>query len=76
MPGEQVDGMDVLAVREAGRRAVERARREKRADAHRDADLSVPGPLHARPGRRPSIAPAKRSTSGRRSDPIVLLWDG
>ncbi len=35
IPGEPVDGMDVLAVRECVGRAVERARRDKSAHAHR-----------------------------------------
>ncbi len=51
MPGEAVDGMDVLAVRDVVARAVERARRDKTPGAHRGPDLPVPRPLDARSGR-------------------------
>ncbi len=45
MASEFVDGMDVLAVREATLRAVERARKDYAADLARNPHLSLHGPL-------------------------------
>ena len=53
MPGEMVDGMDVLAVRGAVAKAVERARRGRRPDADRVQDLPLVRPLALRPARLP-----------------------
>ena len=48
-----VDGMDVLAVRETLKEAVDRARKDKRPHADRSAHLPLHGPLHVRPLARP-----------------------
>ena len=53
MPGEVVDGMDVLAVREAVGRAVERARSGEGPYLDRVQDLSLVRPLPLRPARLP-----------------------
>ncbi len=73
IPGEQVDGMDVVAVREAGERAVTVRARRQWPDHPRDADLPLPRPLdvrsgevsHARGSRRDPHPPAIRSTIAR-----------
>ena len=49
MPGEIVDGNDVLAVHEAAGRAIERARVGRRPDAARVQDLSPVRPFAQRP---------------------------
>ena len=65
IPGETVDGNDVLAVYDAARRAVDRARAGERPDAHRGDDLPHEGPRRARrAGVRPEggargVAPAR-----------------
>ena len=58
IPGEQVDGMDVLAVREAGAKAVGALPRRQGPVHPRDEDLSLSRPLDVRPGA--STAPARR----------------
>jgi pyruvate dehydrogenase E1 component alpha subunit len=74
MPGEQVDGMDVLAVREVTARAVERARREKipalvECRTYRFRGHSMRDPAAAVYRTREEVEEWKKS------DPIVLLWD-
>jgi pyruvate dehydrogenase E1 component alpha subunit len=74
MPGEQVDGMDVLAVREVTARAVERARREKiptliETRTYRFRGHSMRDPAAAVYRTREEVEEWKKS------DPIVLLWD-
>ena len=74
MPGEQVDGMDVLAVREAVTRAVERARREKiptliETRTYRFRGHSMRDPAAALYRTREEVEEWKKS------DPIVQLWD-
>ncbi|MFI5341192.1 MAG: pyruvate dehydrogenase (acetyl-transferring) E1 component subunit alpha [Candidatus Methylomirabilales bacterium] len=74
IPGEQVDGMDVLAVREATARAVERARREKiptliETRTYRFRGHSMRDPAAALYRTREEVDEWKKS------DPIVLLWD-
>ncbi len=53
IPGEVVDGMDVLAVREAVAEAVDRARSGAGAVADRVQDLPLVRPLPLRPARLP-----------------------
>ena len=63
MHGERVDGNDVLAVREAARRLLERGPRRAPAGAGRDGHLSLPRPLGRR--RRQGLPhAARRSPSG------------
>ncbi len=74
MPGEQVDGMDVLAVREAVQRAVERARRDKRPSlietrTYRFRGHSMRDPAAAVYRTREEV------DEWRKADPIVHLWD-
>jgi pyruvate dehydrogenase E1 component subunit alpha len=74
IPGEQVDGMDVMAVREATIRAVERARREKiptliETRTYRFRGHSMRDPAAALYRTREEVEEWKKS------DPIVLLWD-
>lgn len=74
IPGEQVDGMDVLAVREAVGKAVERARREKtptliETRTYRFRGHSMRDPAAAVYRTREEVEEWKKS------DPIVLLWD-
>jgi pyruvate dehydrogenase E1 component alpha subunit len=74
MPGEQVDGMDVLAVREVTAKAVERARREKiptliETRTYRFRGHSMRDPAAAVYRTREEVDEWKKS------DPIVLLWD-
>jgi pyruvate dehydrogenase E1 component alpha subunit len=74
IPGEQVDGMDVLAVREVTARAVARARREKvptliEARTYRFRGHSMRDPAAAVYRTREEVEEWKKS------DPIVLLWD-
>ena len=74
MPGEQVDGMDVLAIREVVGRAVERARREKiptlvETRTYRFRGHSMRDPAAAVYRTREEVEEWKKS------DPIVQLWD-
>ena len=74
MLGEQVDGMDVLAVRETVGRAVDRARREKvptliESRTYRFRGHSMRDPAAAVYRSREEVEEWKKS------DPIVLLWD-
>ncbi|HTU00725.1 MAG TPA: pyruvate dehydrogenase (acetyl-transferring) E1 component subunit alpha [Candidatus Sulfotelmatobacter sp.] len=74
MAGEQVDGMDVVAVREAVGRAVERARRDKaptliETRTYRFRGHSMRDPAAAVYRTREEVE------EWRKSDPIVLLWD-
>ena len=64
MPGVRVDGADVLAVYEATREAVERARAGERADVHRGRHLPRGA---ARDGGRPEARTSTSSASRRRS---------
>ena len=50
IPGEQVDGMDVLAVKAAGEQAVEHCRARQGPVHPRDEDLSLSRPLDVRSG--------------------------
>ena len=92
IPGEQVDGMDVRAVRDAGSRAIEHCRVGQGPVHPRDADLPLPRPLHVRPGEvphqgrghphargaRPDRAgpPPRSSSSGRSSEDELKKIDG
>ncbi len=67
MASEFVDGMDVLAVREAVLRGVERARRDYSADAPRSPHLPLHGPLDVRPRQLPH-ARRDREVPGARPD--------
>jgi len=74
MAGEQVNGMDVLAVREAVGRAVERARREKspsllESRTYRFRGHSMRDPAAAIYRTREEVEEWKKA------DPIVLFWD-
>ena len=74
MAGEQVDGMDVLAVRETVGRAVDRARRDKtptliESRTYRFRGHSMRDPAAAVYRTREEVEEWKKS------DPIVLLWD-
>ena len=74
MPGEQADGMDVLAVREATLRAVERARKDGtptllETRTYRFRGHSMRDPAAAVYRTREEVDEWKKS------DPIVLLWD-
>jgi pyruvate dehydrogenase E1 component alpha subunit len=74
MPGEQVDGMDVLAVREATLRAVGRARQNStptllETRTYRFRGHSMRDPAAAVYRTREEVDQWKKS------DPIVLLWD-
>jgi len=74
MPGEQVNGMDVLAVRETVQRAVDRARRDKRPTlieslTYRFRGHSMRDPAAAVYRTREEVEEWKKA------DPIVLLWD-
>jgi len=74
MPGEQVDGMDVLAVQEVTARAVARARREKvptliETRTYRFRGHSMRDPAAAVYRTREEVEEWKKS------DPIVVLWD-
>ncbi len=74
MPGEQVNGMDVLAVREAVGRAVERARREHTPSLIETRTYRFRG--HS--ARDPAAAiyrTREEVDEWRKSDPIVHLWD-
>ncbi len=53
IPGEQVDGMDVLAVKSAGDKAVAHCRAGKGALHSGDDDLSLPGAFDVGPGEVP-----------------------
>ncbi len=53
IPGEQVDGMDVRAVKAAGDRAVAQGARGQGAVHPGNADLPLSRPLHVRPGEIP-----------------------
>ena len=80
IPGDEVDGMDVVAVRDAGLKAAEHARSGKGPFILGDENLSLSRPLHERsrqvphPGRdrrraqdaRPHRASARAPGSGRR----------
>lgn len=74
MAGERVEGMDVVAVREATARAVERARRDKaptllEVRTYRFRGHSMRDPAAAVYRTREEVE------EWRKSDPIVLLWD-
>ena len=83
IPGEQVDGNDVIAVRHLVERAIERARSGEGAERARGADLPDVRPHHRRRcqplsrrrarergvGERPDRAPAHLPERGRPSGP-------
>ena len=71
IPGVTVDGMDVLAVREAVAEAVERARRGQGPTLIECQDLPLVRPLALRPAQLPH--PRRRSRTGSDRDPIQNL---
>ena len=68
--GEQVDGNDVLAVREAADRLLRQAREERAAGAARDDHVPLPRPLGRRRRARSTARP-RRCASWRERDPIT-----
>ena len=60
IPGEQVDGMDVRAVKAAGREGGEMVPRRQGPDHPGDADLPLSRPLDVRPGQVPHHARRSR----------------
>ena len=70
IPGETVDGNDVLAVYDAARRAVDRARSGERPDARRVRDVPDEG---ARRARRPGVRPEGRARGVAREGPDRAL---
>jgi pyruvate dehydrogenase E1 component alpha subunit len=65
-PGEQVDGMDVLAVKRRGERRWNAARQG--ADHPRDDDLSLPRPFDVGPGQIPHPRGGAEDARGARPD--------
>ena len=53
IPRRDVNGMDLLTVRDALGEAIDRARKEKRPTLHRGRDLPLPRPLDVRPRQVP-----------------------
>jgi pyruvate dehydrogenase E1 component alpha subunit len=74
MPGEQVDGMDVVAVREAALRAVDRARREKTPTLIETRTYRFRGHSMRDPA-ADLYRTREEVDEWRKSDPIVRLWD-
>ena len=66
IPGEQVDGMDVRAVKAAGDRVVQVGARGQRALHPGDADLPLPRPLHVGPGQVPHARGSAEDARGAR----------
>jgi hypothetical protein len=70
IPHREVDGMDLLTVREALGEAIDRARKEKKAHPSRGRDLPLPRPLHVRPRQVPHQG-GGRGDDAVRPDPAV-----
>ena len=68
IPGEQVDGMDVRAVKAAGDKAVAHVPRRQRALHPGDDDLPLSRPLDVRPGEVPHARGSAEDARGARSD--------
>ena len=68
IPGEQVDGMDVRAVKAAGDRVVEVGARGQRPLHPGDAHLPLPRPLHVGPGEVPHARGGAEDARGARPD--------
>ena len=68
IPGEQVDGMDVRAVKDAGDRVVKMGAGGQRALHSRDADLSLSRPFHVGPGQVPLARGSAEDARGARPD--------
>ncbi len=68
IPGERVDGMDVLAVRRRGAKG-RRIRPQRQGTLHpRDADLPLPRPLDERSGQVPHQGGSRQISQRARSD--------
>ena len=67
IPGEQVDGMDVRAVKAAADKALQHARSRQGPDDPGNADLPLSRPLHVRPGQIPR--PGGSAEDARRARP-------
>ena len=68
IPGEQVDGMDVRAVKAAGRQGRAMVPRGQRPDHSRDADLPLSRPLDVGPGEVPHPRGGREGAHRARSD--------
>ena len=68
IPGEQVDGMDVRAVKAAGDEAVQIVPRRQRADHPRNAHLPLSRPLHVGSGQVPDQGGGRQDAHRARSD--------
>ena len=68
IPGEQVDGMDVVAVHEAGLAAGRARPFRQRADHPRNADLPLSRPLDVRSGQVPHEGRSRSDAHRARSD--------
>ena len=68
IPGEQVDGMDVRAVKAAGEKAVAVVPRRQRADHPGNADLPLSRPLDVGPGQVPLQGRGRQGAHRARSD--------
>ncbi len=68
IPGEQVDGMDVRAVKAAGEKAVGTRARRQRPLHPRDAHLPLPRPFHVRPRQVPHARGSQRRARASRPD--------
>ena len=68
IPGEQVDGMDVRAVKAAGEKAVDMVPRRQGPLHSRDADLPLSRPLDVGPGQVPHARGGREGAHRARSD--------
>ena len=64
IPGHVVDGMDVLAVKEASEEAVDPCPRGQWPGHPRDEDLPLPRPFHVRPGEVPHQGRSHQDADG------------